>query len=767
VRGLLSEKVKRRIVSRAAALAGAIAVLAAVLAAGLAAGVAAAPAARAGVALGSGTGSGVSVTITAMTPQIAGPDSTVRLAGTVTNGTHQAEAGLEVQLLSSPDRFAARDSMDSYLAHGTGASLEAVGQVFVLPASVAPGQTATWSTSFGVSAAGIAEFGVYPVAAQLLDFSGDALGSAQTLLPYWPGRQAGVISRPLSISWVWPLIDQPHRQVCTALTNNNLAASLKRSGRLSALLDAGTSHPGADLTWMVDPALLGDVSTMTRAYSTGGQANCTGAQPEPALPAASQWLTGLKQVTAGQPTVVTPYANVDTTALVHQGLTADLASAYSVGNQVARNVLGDVPGHSIAWPAGGTADLSVLTRLATSEHVNTVVLASSQMPPARSSEFTPDNAVAAIHTEAGTPMTVLLADSTLTGVLASGDTSSGSLSPGTEFGVKQRFLAETAMIAAEAPDSARSVVVAPPQDWSPSQALASDLLGETTSAPWLKPAALGSLASAPAAGPSLDRRSLPASKASPGELSAGYLASVGQLGQQVGQFKAMLDNASSGYQQSLTEALAATESAAWRRVGAASGQAMRASLAQYIADAMRKVRIITSPTVPMGGSSGSVPVAIQNGLSRNSIRVRVVATALNNADRPSQLAIGRFSDEVQVPPGDAVTVRLPVSSAPQGSTQITVRLTTVQGMPLAVDQATTTVQSTRYGRAILFLIGAAIGVLVLTSGYRAARRWLRGDSRATGQDTSAPGSVGTGSSAPHPTEEADDLADARRWVDDA
>ena len=759
MRGLLSAKVRRRIAARTAALAGVIAVPVVVLAAGLGA----APAVQADAA----ASGHVSVTITAMTPQTAGPSSTVRLTGTVTNGTSQTQAGLEVQLLTSATRFSARDSMDSYLAHGSDASLEAVGGLFVLPASVGPGQSANWRASFSVSAVGMSEFGVYPVAAQLLDYSGDVLGSAQTLLPYWPGQNSGVLARPLSISWVWPLIDQPHRQVCSALTNNDLAASLGSAGRLSALLDAGASHPGADLTWFVDPALLGDVSTMTRAYSVGGQANCTGEVSERALPAASRWLSELRQTTAAEPTVITPYANVDTSALVHQGLTADLASAYALGDAEARSVLGTAPSQAIAWPAGGTADLSVLTRLATSEHVSTVVLSSSEMPPSPGDVFTPDDAVAAIHTGAGTAMTVLLADSTLTGVLAGGGTSSGTSSAGTEFSVRQRFLAETAMIAAEAPDSARSLVVAPPQDWSPSQALADDLLSETTSAPWLKPATLGSLATTSGTGSGFSRQALPASKASPGELSASYLAPVEQLGRQIGQYESMLYKASASYLQALNQALAALESAAWRRNGAATGQAMRANLMQYTANAMRKVRIITSPTVPMGGSSGSVPVAIQNGLGHNTIQVRVVATPLNNPDRSSQLRIGHFSSVVQVPPGDAVTVRLPVSSAPQGSTPITISLATVNGTPLGVKQATTTVESTRYGQAILFLIGAAIGVLVLTSGYRAIRRWLRGDSHGTRGEAQSPGSVESGTSAPQPTEGQDDLADARRWVDDA
>ena len=91
-------------------------------------------------------------------------------------------------------------------------------------------------------------------------------------------------------------------------------------------------------------------------------------------------------------------------------------------------------------------------------------------------------------------MKVLLADSTITSVLGS-----ATSAPGSSFAVSQRFLAETAMIAAEDPGLARSVVVAPPREWAPSAALASQLLSEseTASAPWLAPDTLAALASSP------------------------------------------------------------------------------------------------------------------------------------------------------------------------------------------------------------------------------------------------------------------------------
>jgi hypothetical protein len=68
----------------------------------------------------------------------------------------------------------------------------------------------------------------------------------------------------------------------------------------------------------------------------------------------------------------------------------------------------------------------------------------------------------------------------------------------------------------------------------------------------------------------------------------------------------------------------------------------------------------------------------------------------------------------------------------------------------------------------LFLIGAAIGVLVLTSLFRGVRRRMRGGTTLVNEEADPPGSVVTGTSdARYPTEAPDDLADARRRADDA
>jgi hypothetical protein len=708
----------------------------------------------------------VSIVIDSMSPTTAKPGTTVTVTGTVSNGTSQTRSGLDVQLLSSSEFFQARDAMDTYASQGSDASLVPVGNSFSLPASLRPGATVQWHASFQVNAVGMTQFGVYPVTAQLVDGAGSVLGQNQTLLPFWPGQQAAGLAGPLDIAWVWPLIDQPHHQVCTALTNNDLAASLAPGGRLSTLLTAGQAYPGAHLTWVIDPALLSDVATMTKTYQVASGSGCSGAVTEPASKAARTWLSELRPITSTQPTVITPYANVDVSALVHSGLTADITSAYTMGYGVADDVLNGSFGPSIAVPAGGTADLSVLNNLAAAQHIGAVVLDSNEMPPANQTGFVPDNAVTSVRTGDGQTMTVLLADNILTGVLADGDTSSGALPPSTQFEVSQRFLAETAMIAAEAPSLDRSIVVEPPEDWSPSTALARDLLSETTGTPWLASSALSSLADAASSGHTIARQPLSASKDSPGELSAGYLSTVSAVGTQLGVYTDLLYQPSAAYVQGLQQAQIATESSAWRGSAAVQGLDLSDKLARFMSGEESKIKIIAAQQVPMGGSSGLVPVSIQNG-SRHAIRVRLSASVVDVPDRTSQLTVGRFQNLITVQPQQAPLVRLPVSSAPIGPTAIRLSLTTANGKKLPLPATSLTIQSTRYGRAILFLIGAAIGVLVLTSVFRGVRRWLHDDTQVAPEDAGLPGSVVTGtSSARYPTEAPDDLADARRRADD-
>jgi Family of unknown function (DUF6049) len=705
--------------------------------------------------------SGVTLAIDSISPQIATATSTVVVSGTVTNGTGSALTGLSVELDSTQTWFGTRSSMDAF-ANGTDGTsppeLVEDGSPFIFSGAVPAGGTAKWKVEFTSADAGMTQFGVYGLEAALNGPAGTPLPTSRTLLPFWqPG------AAKLKIAWIWPLIDQPYTQACGWLTGDSLDSSFASGGRLDNLLAAGTSDPQAKLTWAVDPALLGDAQTLGKRHQVAA-ADCSNQTEQPASVAAGNWLTTLQAATAGQPVITTPYANVDVAALVHNGLSSDMKTAYQLGQEVADPILSKAFLIDIGLPAGGLADQSVLTRLTASENIPSVVLSSSEMPLTNGAFA--DDAVSSWADGEGSTMSVLLADSTLTTVLKG----VGTTSTAGQFGIEQRFLAETAMIAAEAPNDPRSLVVSPPETWDPSAALAATLLKETTSAPWLQPVQLESLTGPHSdAASQVSRKPPPANSVSAKELSKSYLNSVSALDGMLSVYSSMLDGAPAGYKTQLEMALAATESSAWRGSGisAARGKTLVTGLSQYLSDAERKVRIIPPGQISMAGASGQLPVTIQNDLEKQAVRVRLVATVVTARGYANTLTIGD-QKLVTIPPGQVRLVKLDVHAARQGSTTIDLSLTSANGSVLPWTVGTQlTVNSTRYGQAILLLIAAAIGLLLLSSAFRSSRRRLAAapaDPRAGDEEHGSPGNVMT--SEQDPTEAPDDLADARRWADD-
>jgi hypothetical protein len=671
----------------------------------------------------------LTVTIDAVSPIVPEFNSTITVSGTLTNDTGSTVSGVGVELLSSSTVFSARSKMNTYMANGTGVGLAIEGTP-VAVATLRNGGTVRWSASYLAANAVYGQFGVYPLVAQAVSMTTyQQLAPAdRTLLPYWPGNGS---AQPMKIAWVWPLIDVPQQEMpqlgsCyQALASASLATSLGAKGRLGSLLSVGLRWAGkTHLTWVVDPALLSDATVMTRPYKVGGNSACVGTTHMPASAAASGWLSTLRRGTANQPMFLTPYADADVAALSHAGLGTDIRTAYTLGDSVASQVLsrpfgtngapvGDGGAASVAWPADGAADASVLTSLARNAGISTVVLNSDEMPElASSSSYPPDTAVTSVTTGIGSTMHVLLADSQLTSVL--GSVSAGS-SAGAQFAVEQEFLAQTAMIVSELPYSSRSIVVAPPRRWDPSAAEASALLSLTTQAPWLRPVSLSSLASS-GSSYRVWRQALPRDKVSPAELSGDYLGQVKSLDANLALYENLLYQPELNTLRTLDTAATVAESSAWRGDGGASGRLALAKISAYLSDNEHEVQIITGGKDLMAGTSGVTPVSVLNGLD---VPVQVQVAAILPSG--SQLTVSKFDSLITVQAKETRTVGMPVRSSGLGTTTLQLQLQTRNGLPLTWTSQSLSIQVTRYGRALLVLIAAALGVLVLTS----VARWIR------------------------------------------
>jgi hypothetical protein len=651
--------------------------------------------------------------------------------------------------------------MDSYANGGPVSlqdeqvTLQTVGVTSLGPA-LANGASTHWTVSFNLSqeflnyGADNQTLGDYPLQVLADSATSSYQATSRTFLPYWPGKGA---ANPLKVAWIWPLIDTPQQSACPqTLATNSLSGSFAPGGRLSTLLDAGLQGASADdLTWAIDPALLSDATVMTRNYFTGGNAVCLGRNPMPASAAAKSWLSQLSG-TAGQPAFLTPYANVDAAALSHAGMNDDLTAAYQLGDTVASSILPDTFGASadgtgtsialpVAWPAGGTADAGVLASLARSGGVNTVVLNSGELPTS-----TPpyDNALARTKTSAGTDMSVLLADSSITSIL--GSASAGS-SAGAQFSAVQDFLAQTAMIVAEGPNApSRSLVVAPPANWDPSPAEAAELLALTSTAkkgaPWLRATDLSTLAAATA---KLPVERLPGHRVTGAELSAdeGYIDQLQALEASVTMFEGMLSDPPKSYLTTLAEAVAVTQSSAWRGRGSPGGWLALTVLKNYISDLQNTVVLIPVKKILLAGTSGDTLASVQNGLNQDylpahglQIKVRVAGTA----ELGSSLQVTSPTTPLVVNPGMTGSVRLTLHSTTIGTTTLRLQLLTKDGSPLTWARASEplSVEVTRFGRLILVIIFGALGVLVLATVLRLRRKRRRGGRRENaGREDSA------------------------------
>lgn len=660
------------------------------------------------------------IAITGMSPSYAVHGSTVRVTGTLANNTGAAVSGITVQAETSTAVFNTRSEMTSFSGTGSYPYQLAPAGLSEVMGTIRNGQTVRWAVSFPASQF-FTQFGVFPVQVAASTPGGVTAG-AQTFLPYWPGGSSATQPKKLQATWVWPLVDTPQQGACSdTLATNELAGSVASGGRLSALLAAGSSSYGLqdEVTWDIDPALLSDVSVMKGRYYTVGNDVCDGRFPQQPSQAAASWLAQLQSATAGQPAFLTSYANVDVAALSHAGLEQNIRSAYQLGRSVAGQILprtfgkdgtgtGDGAVLAAARPADGQADAGVLTDLANDAGISTVVLSSSQLQPATTSF---DTAIARTTSGAGTPMSVLLADSQLTGLLAAASprpTQSG------QFALTQNLLAETAMISSEAPNEARSVVIAPPANWNPSAAEATALLRATHDAPWLKPAGMSQL-SAEAA--KLPAQSLPAVRVSHDELPDSYLDQLRQVNASTSVFTNLLYQPSQQRVSSLQEAVAATASSAWRGPGLAGGYLAVTKLQSYLYKSERKVTIIASNKILLAGNSGETPVSVKNGLGE-PVQVQVTASAPNG----SQVHVGPAAALLTVQAGKTNTVRMPVHAASIGTSTVQLQLVTEDGSPLTWTAQPLSVEVTRVGRFLLAVIGGALGILLLTSVYRLRRK---------------------------------------------
>src|SRR5215813_6536864 len=192
---------------------------------------------------------------------------------------------------------------------------------------------------------------------------------------------------------------------------------------------------------------------------------------------------------------------------------------------------------------------------------------------------------------------------------------------------------------------------------------------------------------------------------------------------------------------------------------------------------LRQVKIVGSPRVTLGGKQGDVPVSVRNNLPQ-PVTVRLKVTA----PRVGHVVIGwPFTKTIKVQSKAQVTVKIPIQAAAAGSTELTLRLATPEGVVLPGGPVSLTVTATHFGTLAIVIISVALVVFVLSAAMRAIRRGGPQDGvagaeaeeldpmpspRDPANEGGEPGSVGPGSvREPQPAREDDEHATAPRRAD--
>ncbi|HEX5190609.1 MAG TPA: hypothetical protein VFW16_13765 [Streptosporangiaceae bacterium] len=666
----------------------------------------------------------LAINVTSVSPAYAQRGHTITITGQVRNQSSTAATGLSVQLLSSSTPLGSRSNLEHFARGGYQPGQTAVNVPAVHVARLGGGQRSRFAIQLPVSKLGLSCFGVYPLTVQVSDVL--AVAQDPVPLPYWPPKATSCAGqrrpKPFPISWVWPLIDTPHQNACAGLTDNNLAARIAQNGRLNSLLAVGARYSSrAGLTWAIDPSLLQGVQAMTKPYRVGATARCRPGATQPADQNASRWLANVRKATAGQSVFLTPYADIDVAALTRNSDVSDLRLAFIAGQRAGHQILGrsSVPApvpasprqfSAIAWPPSGIASQVVLDTLAAKATINTVILAA---PGASPVNYTP-GAVSKKLTGIGDTFQILLADHAISALLNT--KAATSASAGDIFSTGQLYLAETAMIASEAPSIVRPIMIAPPRRWDPPKQLASGLLADTVSAPWLKPSTVSQMVAQPS------RRIYPkiTQDASAAELPAKLLHDVSRLDHRIALLQSIRENPD----PELSRAIYGIESSAWRGRATKHARLLFGRTSRYVRSQLHGVTIRggggrhNAYHVTFGGKTAPVNVVIRNDLRytvRVSLRVDADHATVTGAPPSIQVPPLSYSAPVKLTVrvnGEHGKIRLSLT-APAGSR--------LAAHPLPTFPLVIVVHPTDFGTVALVICAAVLALFVIASAARAIR----------------------------------------------
>jgi len=652
------------------------------------------------------------LSITPRSPDANKPDQPVTFTATVTNTSDVNYSDVEVYLERGFPLFS-QASLEGAVATPPPTDTIQPKPVDVgRPLPAHRSLTVTYRSTPGSEDMCLCDTAVYPYALVVQGLQpgiGFAeIGRTQILVPSF----SQIHPKPVAVSWIWPLIEPPHRSASeTVFNDDKLAQSVSSGGRLDRALrvvEGVTNH--VRLTIPIDPDLLDSLAVMAgpsgyQVKTASGVTAGTGGE------AAHEWLERLSAVRTRHDIVLTAYADPDIDAVSRAGLKWSTALDPQVKTRIAPYL--DDFTSDLTWPADGIISGKALDA-AVGGGASAVLLSDAALPGKNKSDPPPD-AVSPLPTATGVA-TALVTDSALQKLTAR------TLAEDTNIATDlQTLLSELAVRAVTAPAAPHLVVIAASRYIDPSPANAIATLLSSSTQTWSQ--SVGRRTAIADFTP-VDRGSLvvPADAQS-AEVPSAAMDAVLRTQQQVTSLRGALDNAAAltllgGFNSGIQRA----QSSAWRTVPA-EASTRAAELNMAIDTLTSKVHLVepTTPNYSLSSSNSPLVVTVANGLNEPvKVRVQVVAGRGNSQ--------GFSADEIgvqTVPANSRIKVSIPTHINRVSRIQVLASLTAPDGGQLG-QQLNLNVRSTALGGITKIVTFGAAAVLILALLIRLIRRIRRG-----------------------------------------
>jgi hypothetical protein len=688
------------------------------------------------------------VTLASVSPEVAVPRAPITISGTVRNvGSVPIDAPM-VRALIGDHGLISRAAVSAW-STPAGGQVVAEGARVPLGPSLAPDAVAAFTLIVPATAISHREsFAVLPVSVDVVGTTSDAasqevvLGSQHTFLPTLSAIKA---YEPLSIAWLVPLTLDPDPALFGVDSAARAAAWTKAIGTGSRLDRVMTGTDNTQVTWAIDPAVLGPPREPVAPGTSTTPAPTTSGPPVPTqgsdtrtdpVAEATTALANRIRMAAPRHTIWSlPYADPDLAALLPlpsgtRALEALISRPSTLDAAVGSTRTG------VAWPVDGTLTTTrenQLRRAYSSSGLDAAVVSTSTRTT--HSGYTDD---ASRKSTGGLPL--LAYDQGLSRTFAQTSAiASGAITT-------QLFLADSLALLGERPGTpSRSVLVAAPRTFAGDPGVLSSFFAAIAKAPWLTPTTTDQLLAAagtaspdvPEVGtsvtPSPSTTSPTTSPAPPDPLSPGRSPLTQARLHDISRTALAIDGVASirddtqAFRVRWTDAQEQVLSNRWRGHGRGV-TVINAATKAAIEAASSGVRVVPS-SVNFFADRGVLQITVVNDLP---VPVHDVHLTLNPGQQ--RLRIEQQAGPLRIGAESRTNVKLNVTAIAAGLVPIQAVLTTSNGTPLG-QNASVNVRVQPTSTWIYWVLVGLASIILVLGVYRSLRRGTTRASRPLEQET--------------------------------